>query len=65
MLPAISIRAPDKKNGGAKLKRYFPIGNDVAKRACKRIIKVIMFVLLRANKMYTGVNFSNFLKITY
>src|SRR6187455_3032030 len=42
MLPAMSIRVPDKNNGETKLMRYFPMGNDVANSACKTIINVIM-----------------------
>jgi len=44
MLHAMSIRVPDKNRGETKPRRYFPMGKDVAKRACKRIIKVIICV---------------------
>ena len=58
--PAISMRAPDKNKGVVKPKRYLPIGNEVAKRACKRIIKVIMFVPIKTKNMYITVNLCKF-----
>lgn len=51
MVPARSIRIPDKNNGEAKFNKYLPIGKDVAKRACKTIINVIIFVPV--NMIYT------------
>lgn len=40
----MSMRAPDKNKGVVKFKRYLPMGNEVAKSACKRTINVIIFV---------------------
>lgn len=46
----MSMRVPDKNNGEAKFMRYFPMGNEVAKSACKRIINVIVAIPIKKNK---------------
>jgi hypothetical protein len=52
----MSMRVPDRKKGDAKLRRYFPMGNEVAKSACKRIINVIVAVPIKTNELYTTVD---------
>ena len=51
------MRDPDKNSGDAKVNRYLPIGNDVAKRACRTMIKVIAFVPIKENKKYIIVDY--------
>jgi hypothetical protein len=53
MVPAINIRVPDKKSGETKFMRYFPMGNDVANSACKRIINVIAAVPIKMSDFCT------------
>lgn len=68
MLPAKSIRVPDKNSGEVNFMRYFPIGNDVANRACKRIINVIVAIPIKRNEgciILVYVNSYNYSKDKY